>query len=881
MDTSSRRRGLTLAQWIVRFAAPLAPADLRDEWRQEWAAELAALQDLPPAHRRSVRRALGAFADALWLRQRGAADFDWIDDLRHGWRQLTGHLAFAVTAVGILAVGLGATVTMFSVTDQVLLRSLPYPDPDRIVTLWETRGDDAALLEAAPANFLDWRERATSFEYLAAADPSSLGFTGGSRPEVFASAKVTAGFFESFGVRPILGRFFTADEYQKGKDQVLVLGEAFWRQRFGADPSIVGRALSFEDGPQVVVGIAPAEFEPRLLGTASGHRNIWAPKVIEEWEPRIRSSNFWGVVGRLKAGVSLETARAELQSVARQLAVEYPRTNQRTGTRVLALRDHLVGNVRLAVALLTAAVVMVLLIACVNVINLLLARGSARARELAIRVALGARRGRIVRQLLTETLLLAAMGGLLGTLLAQWTLAGLARLGPQSVPWIDTLHIDLRATAFAAVITLLVALLSGALPAWRTAIAGLQSAGRATTTADPTQHRLRSALVVAEIALALILVCGAGLLIRSFTSLLSVDPGFQRDHVFVLQVFAYDHNPTPARLRAFFDRSTERLRALPAVQSVGAVSAMPFIEANINIQGEIAIVGRPPIGPDAASRAHLTIVTPGYFETLRIPLKRGRFLDARDGAETIPVALISEDLARHHWPPDDDPIGDRIRAGLSGRPIEVEVVGVVASLKHDSLDGAARDEIFLPHAQVPFGSMTFTVRTTGDPTLLIEAAKAEIWAINPTQTIYRTATLDELVAKTVSPRRFALAVLVAFALVALLLAAGGVYGVLSAVTTTRLREVGVRVALGASWWDIVRWVVGRGLTIAALGIALGLAGALGAGQLLRGFLYGVAPVDPVSVGAACALMLLAALLACYLPARRAASADPVEVLRAE
>ncbi len=867
---------------LIGLVSPLVPSSMRDDWRREWDAELVhAAEESRLSPRALLRRSLGAFADAIWLRQRSVADFDWIDDLRHGWRQLREHVAFALTATGILALGIAATVTMFCVIDQVLLRPLPYPDPDRIVTLWETRGDNPELLEAAPANFLDWRDRATSFEHLAAAAPSSLDFTGGSRPEVFGAARVTSGFFEAFGVQPLLGRFFTAEEYQQGKGRVLVLAEAFWRQRFGADPNLVGQALSFEDGPYVVIGIAPATFEPRLLGMATGYRDVWAPKAIQEYEPRIRASNFWAVVGRLEPGVSIETANAELTSIARQLAAEYPRTNQRAGTRVLALRDHLVGNVRLAVTLLTAAVALVLLIACVNVINLLLARGSAREREIAIRVALGAQRGRLVRQLLTESLLLAALGGVAGVLLAHWTLAALARLGPRSVPWIDTLHLDLRATLFTGAVTLVVALLSGALPAWRAALTGLHSAGRATATADPAQHRLRAGLVVAEIALALVLVSGAGLLIRSFTSLLSVDPGFRRDGVFVLQVFAYDHYPTPADLRAFFDRSTERLRTLPGVQSVGAVSAMPFIESNINIQSDFTIVGRPPLGPGEATRSHLTIATPGYFETLRIPLRQGRLIDARDGADSKRIAVISEDLARRYWAAGDDPIGDRIRAQFTGQPLEVEVVGVVASLKHDTLDVASRDEIFIPHAQVPFGSMTFTVRTAGDPTLLLEAAKAQIWQVSPAQTIYRTATLDELVVRTVSPRRFALAVLVGFAIVALLLAAAGVYGVLAAVISARLREVGVRVALGATWWDISRWVLGRGLLIAGTGIAIGLAGALGVSTLLGRFLFEVAPADPLSLGGACAVMLLAALAACYVPAKRAADADPIVVLRAE
>ncbi len=877
----SPERRHTLARFLIRGAGSLVPSGMRDEWRLEWDAELAALGDVPVRYRRPIRRALGAFADAFWLRQRSIADFDWIDDIRHGVRQLVQHGGFALTAIGILALGLAATVTMFCVADQILLRPLPYPDPDRIVTLWETRTPEHEPLEVAPGNFLDWRERVQSFEYLAGVDPWALDVAGNPRPEVWSSAKVTEGFFESFGVTPLLGRFFAADEYQKGRDQVLVIDEAFWRQRFGADPAVVGQTVKTDDGPFTIVGIVPASFEPRLLATATGHRNIWQPKAIESYEPNIRGSGYWAAVGRLKPGVTLEQAQAELTAIARQLAVEYPKTNEKTGARVLALREHLVGNVRLAVTLLAGAVGLVLLIACVNVANLLLARGSAREREIAVRVALGARRARIVQQLLLESLVIAAVGGLAGSVIAMWTLAGISSLGPPSVPWIETLRLDWRALAFAATMAATVALLSGTLPAWRVARTGLATAGRSTATADVSQHRLRAGLVIAEVALALVLVSGATLLIRSFVGLMRVDPGFQRDRVLVAQVFAWDYSPTPAQLRTFFDSTIARLGALPAVQHVGAVSAMPFIESNINIQNVIAIGGRPPITNGEAPRAHLSVATPGYFEAMRIPLKAGRPLNASDGPDSRRVAVISETLARRYWPAGDDPIGDTLKFRFSGTPTEVEIVGVVGSLRHDSLDRGARDELFMPLAQQPFGSMTFVLRSAGDASALLEPARAAIWAVNPAQTVYRSATLDELVQNTVTPRRFALAIIIGFALVALLLAIAGVYGVLSAIMTTRLRELGLRVVLGASRWDIVRLVLIRGLAMTSAGLAIGLAASLGAAQLLRSFLFQITPADPVAIGAAAAVMTLAALAACYLPARRAASADPVTVLRAE
>jgi putative ABC transport system permease protein len=877
----SPARADSVAVTLVRAAALLVPSGQRDDWQQEWRAELASLRDVPIRYRRPIRRALGAFADAFWLRQRSIADFDWIDDVRFGARQLARHSAFAITAISILSLGLAATVTMFSVTDQILLRPLPYPDPDRIVTVWETRAPDLAPLEVSPGNLLDWRDRMRSFEHLAGVAPNSIDVVADPRPEVWFAAKVTEGFFETFGVVPLVGRFFHADEYQKGRDQVVVISEAFWRRRFAADPSIVGTSVATDSGPLMIVGIVPASFEPRLLATAAGYRDVWQPKAIESYEPQIRGGGYWAAVGRVRPGVSLETAQAEMDAISRQLAQEYPRSNEKTGARLMPLREYLVGDVRLAVQLLAGAVALVLLIACVNVANLLLARGSAREREIAVRVALGAHRSRIVQQLLLESVLIAAVGGLVGTSLAAGALAAIVRLGPSTVPWIDTLHLDWRAAAFAVVMSVTVALVSGVLPAYRVARAGLASAGRHTATQGESQHRLRAGLVVLEVALALILVIGAGLLMRSFVGLMNVDTGFQRDRVLVAQVFAWDYNPTPAELRTFFDTTLRRLRELPAVQHAGAVSAMPFIESNINIQDDFAIAGRSQPSQSEAPHAYLSVATPGYFDAMRIPLKAGRLLDERDGPDRARVAVISEAMARRYWTSIEDALGNRLRFRFSGDPTEVEVVGVVGSLRHDTLDGNVRDELFMPLAQRPFGSMTFVVRSAGNASGLLEPTREAIWATNHSQTIYRSATLDELVAKTISPRRFALAVIIGFAGLALLLAVVGVYGVLSAIMTTRLREVGLRVALGASRWDIIQLVVGRGLLLTTAGLVIGLAGALGVGRLLQGFLFGITATDPVAVGASAGFMLLAALIACYLPARRAAGADPITVLRAE
>lgn len=876
--TQPRRHAL--AYRIVQAAALLVPGGQRDQFTAEWNGELASLADVAPRYRRPIRRALGAFADAFWLRQRSIADFDWIDDVRHGLRQWRQHPAFAAIAIGVLGLGLAATITMFSVADQVLLRPLPYPDSDRIVTVWETRAAGDDVLEVAPGNLLDWRERAQSFEHLVGVAPWSLDVAGNPRPEVWFAAAVTAGFFESFGVTPLAGRLFYPEEYQKGKNQVVVIGEGLWRRRFAGDPSIVGSVVRSGDGPLTIIGVVPASFEPRLLPTGHGDRDVWQPKAIESYEPNIRGAGYWAAVGRLKPGVTIAQAQAEMDAVSRQLAREYPRSNEKTGAKLLPLRDHLVGDVETAFRLMSAAVALVLLIACVNVANLLLARGTARGREMAVRVALGARRSRIVQQLLMESLMLAAAGGVVGAAGAALLVGAIARFGPRAVPWLETLHFEWRAFGFAVLISVVAAALSGLLPAYRVA-RSLAAASRHTSTADRAQHNLRAGLVIVEVALALILVSGAGLLARSFVGLLGVDPGFARERVLAAQVFAWDANPTPAQLTSFFERTLARLGALPAVQHVGAVSAMPFIESNINIQGPFAIDGRPTVTQQEEPHAYLSIATPGYFDAMHIPIKAGRHLSQDDGPESARVAVISDSMARRHWADSEQVVGSRLRFRFSGRPLDVQVVGVVGSLRHDSLDREARDELFMPLGQLPFGSMTFVVRSAGDASALLEPVRAAIWAENPTQTIYRSATLDELVHKTVSTRRFALGIILGFAVVALLLAVAGVYGVLSAIVNARLREVGLRVALGASRADIIKLVIGRGLTMAAVGLALGLAGTLASARLLQQFLFQVGPGDPLAITASALLLLLAAAVACYLPARRAATADAVTMLRTE
>lgn len=882
---SAHSRSMRLARALLWVSAPLVPRAERDDWRAEWEAELSAAATGADEGRERRRRstlayALGAPIDAAWIRQRAVADLQLIDDLRLGWRQLWQQAAFGLTAVGVLALGMGASVTAFSVVSQLLLRPLPYPDPDAIVTLWQREAGRPGRSDVAPGNFLDWRARATSFSQMAGAEPYSFDYTGGDRPEVWRATRVTEGFFEVFGLRPVLGRYFRSEEHRAGANPVAVVSERLWRSHFGGDPGLVGRSVALDDVPYTVVGIVPDTFQPHLLEDLPGQTMVWTAKAIEEYEPRQRAGGYWQVAARLRGGQSVDAARAEMEAVAAQIEAENPRTNTGSRVSVVTLREHLVGNVRVAVVLFALAVAAVLLIACVNVTNLLLARGAVRQQELAIRTALGASRRRLVGQLLAESLLLSSVAALLALVMASGAVRFLAWRGPRDVLWIDTLRVDGAAWAFAAALSLVVAMAAGVVPALRLTGLGLQAPGPRTMTSDRLHRRLRSSLVAAEVALALILVSGCGLLLRSFVNLLNVETGFQGSGVVALQVFAWDRHPDPAARRTYFERVLNRLSSLPGVETVGAVTAMPFIESNIDIQGIFRVAGRPTPPQGEEPRGSFNVATPGYFEAMRIPLLRGRHLEPRDGPDAPRVAVISDALAARYWP-NADPLGTRVALRYNGQLLDVEVVGVVGSTRHEGLAEPPRPEIFLPHAQTPSGSMTLVARTRMDPRLLIEPAKAAVWEIDPRQTFYRTATLDELVGRTLATRRFALIVLTGFAMLAMLLAAAGLYGVLSSIASQYRREIGVRMALGARAIDIIRLIVARGLAVAVGGVAVGLVGVAGGARLLRSFLFSVAPTDPVAIGAAAALMLLVTSVACYLPARRAAGADPVEVLRSE
>lgn len=873
----SDARTLTRALAVVRIASRLVPPRLREDWRQEWEGELAAADG---SRAPLVRHALGSFADAFWIRQRNVADWQTIDDLRHGLRQWRRQAGFAVTAIGILALSMAASVVAFSVVSQILLRPLPYYDPERIVTVFERLAGTPGRNDVAPGNFLDWRARATSFTQLAGVDPYSFDYTGGDRPVVVKAVQVTEGFFEIFGVTPLAGRFFLPEEHKRGNNRVVVLSERFWRAHFNGDLGIIGRTIPLDDGAFLVAGIARHDFQPHFQEYAPGDRDLFAAKAIEEYEPRIRTSGYWSVAGRLRDGVSIDQARAEMEAISLGIEQENPRSNKGVRAEVITLREHLVGDVRPAVGLFGAAVIAVLLIACVNVTNLLLARGAVRQQELAVRTALGASRSRLVGQLLVETLLLASVATIGALALAQAAMRGLSTYGPREVMWIDSLHVDGGAITFAALLAFAVTIIAGLVPAIRLSGMGLQAPGHRTMTGDRSQRRLRSALVIAEVAMALMLVCGTSLLLRSFVNLINVDTGFRKDGVMVLQMFAWDRNVGPAALRAFQQRVTEKIGALPGVQAVGSVQAMPFIESNVDIRAAVRLVDQPAPPAGEEIRSSINIVSPGYFAAMGVRLIDGRLLDSRDGVEAPRAVIVSEAFVSRYLV-GINPIGQRLEFRNAGKPTLAQIVGVVGSLRHERLDAAPRAEILSSFAQSPSGTITIVAKTAVDPSTLIESAKQQVWSVDPLQTFYRTATLDELVARTLTTRRFTLIVLTGFSGLAILLAAAGLYGVLSAIVAQYRREIGVRMALGAAWLDILQLVVKRGLAVSAIGVGVGLAGFIGSARVLRGFLFSVTPTDPIAIGGAALLMLTIAAIACYIPAWRAASEDPMQALRVD
>lgn len=795
-------------------------------------------------------------------------------DIRHALRSLRRAPGFTAVAALTLALGIGATTAIFSIADAVLFRPLVVPEAERVLALWETnRARGAERLLVAPANFLDWRERAQVFDGVAAIEPYGFDYLGGVEPQSLVGARVTEDFFRVVRVAPLLGRTLLPEDYRSGA-RVVVIGYDAWRGRFGADPGIVGRTLVLDGEPYTVVGVLPRGF------TLSGERTeIWAPVEVSGEGQRAREAQVLNVIARLRTGITFGHAVAELGRIAAELAREYPRTNANLGIAAVPLPEQVVGEARPALLLLLGAVGLLLLIACSNVANLFLARGLVRRGEIATRRALGASTGRLLRHALVESLVLALLGGGLGVLAAPAIVDAALALAPENVPRLELAAVDGRVLAFAVVVMVAASLFFGVLPTLRLGridpARALGDGGRSGTSA-PAPRRAARGLVVAQVAVALVLLAGAGLLVRSFVGLLRVDPGFAAEDRLAVQLFVYDRPPEQRRL--FFEESIERIRSLPGVRSAAAASAFPFAESDIAIDVTVEIEGAP-APPGMARNAYVNIVTPDFFRTLGVPLRAGRALTAEDREDSRAVAVINERMARMYFP-GEDPIGKRIRLEF-GRDGTREIVGVVGDMLHTGLAADARPEVFLPMAQYPFGAMTLVVHADGPAGPLLAAMKREIWSVAPTLGIHDAAAVDALVARTLRPERFVLALLGAFAAIALSLAAVGIYGMLSFWTRARAREIGIRIALGAQRGEVLRLVVGEGAVLAAIGVGIGLVGALGLGRFLDGLLHGVRPNDPVVIATVVVVLIAVALAASWLPARAAARIEPMTALRVE
>jgi len=804
---------------------------------------------------------------------------DLVRDFRYAARSLARSPGFTVVAVAVLALGIGATSAIFSLVSAVWLRPLPFADAERIVTLWVdlTRVGGPETVNIAPANFVDWQERSHSFESMSALEPMDFNLTGdGGEPERLAGLRASPNLFETIGLMPILGRTFTADD---DANDPVVISEGFWLRRLGGDPAAVGRTITLDGSPHLVVGVVPRDFR-----FPNGEVDVFVPTV---WAPDMlaRSTSYvWWSVAKLRDGVSVQAAAAELSSVAASLERDFPNTGRGAAASIVPLQEQLSVGFTPTLRALLGAVALVLLIACANVANLMLARSTTRQKELAIRKALGAARGRVLRQLLTESALLAAISVAIGLGVALACLGYLARLLPNTLPASTALSLDFRVLAFTAATALGTVLLFGAGPAFVAARRDFGAAfGRAVGAHGATMRRLRTALIVAEIALTVVLLAGAGLLLRSYAAVLAVDPGFKAEGLLLAEtVLPIPRYPDAPDRDAFYKRVLENVRALPGVESAGYTNYAPLMF--MGGRALVLVEGRP--RPEGSAIAQNIVAnrsaSPGYFETLGVPLVRGRLFDDRDVRDGARVAVINETMARRHWP-DQDPIGQRFSVGAPGGG-PTTVVGVVADVRQMGLAVPADPELFLPLDQtsIPFmWPRQMVVRTAGDPLALAPALRRAVWAVDPTQPVSSLRAMSEVLDTQLANRDMQLTLTGTFAVLALLLAAVGLYGVLSYTVSQSTNEIGLRMALGAQQKTVVGTVVRSALTTTVVGIGLGLLAASVLTSVIDSFLYGVRPTDPATAATVAGVLLLVAGLAALIPAVRAAGVNPMTALRAE
>jgi predicted permease len=810
-------------------------------------------------------------------------------DLRYGARMSFKNPGFTLIAVITLALGIGANTAIFSIVNGLLLNPLPYRNADRLAIIWtHSPGANVAQDWPSPGQFSSLKSENSVFEQLALAHGSNIILTGNAEPERLGAVRASSAVFSLLGAQAMLGRVFLPEEDTPDKTLTVILSHSLWQRRFGGDPNVLGQTLTINGRGYNVVGVMPPDFAlgHEVMPTVGGvsQADLFLPLPLSVERMNNHGDENYNVLARLKPGATIVQAQTELNLAVRRLEQQFPNRyppSRRFSFSIRPLLEQAVGDVRLALYVLLGAVGCVLLIACANVANLLLARAATREREIAVRTAIGAGRWRVVRQLLTESVLLSTVGGALGLLLAVWGLALLRWLNPGDVPRLEAIGIDNRVLAFTTAVAMLTGVLFGLAPALRSSSVNLcetiKEGGRSLVGGH---HRLRDLLVVAEIALSLVLLIGAGLLIRSFTRVQQVEPGFEPQNVLSMRMAlvgqAYAEE---ARRVNFYQQLWERIRRLPGVEAAGGVSELPLAGGigwgNITIEGYDASSGQSVIQADGRS------ASVGYFETMKISLIRGRFFAEQDTKESQPVVIVDENMARTYWP-NADPIGKRLKfGGANSQNPWMTVVGVVANVKHYALDTDSRVALYTPHLQSGAGSLSIAVRTTADPLSIAAAVTRESRALDPNLPLYDVKTMQQWLSESLARRRFAMLMLGLFAGVAMLLAAVGIYGVMSYTVAQRTREIGIRVALGAQTRDVLRLIVRQGMSLTGIGVVLGLVAAIVSTRMMASLLFGVRATDPLTFVAIALSLALVALVACWIPARRASKVDPMIALRVE
>ena len=803
-------------------------------------------------------------------------------DLRYGLRTLIKNPGFTIVAVIALALGIGANSAIFSVVNAVLLRPLPYKNPDQLVVIWENATHLGFPKDTpSPANFLDWRQQSTLFEGMAAFAERSFNLTGVGEPERLDGRRVSANLFEMLGVKPIVGRTFVPQEDQPGA-KVVLLNEGLWKRRFGGDPAVVGRAVNLNGEPYTVVGVLPQTV--RLPTSGNWRDQVWVPLAFPSEEAASRGAHYLEVIARMKPGMTLPKAQAEMDTIAARLAQQYPDFNARRGAVVTPLHEEIVGKMKSPLLILLGAVAFVLLIACANVANLLLARAAVRQKEIALRLALGANRARLTKQLLVESVLLSLVGGLVGLGAAYFGLNVLTRFIPRDVAQADTITIDAKVLLFTLAVAVVTGLIFGLAPATHASHFNLNETlkeGGRDSGAGVRGKRLRNSLVIAEVATSFILLVGAGLLINSFVHLRTLDPGFRADHLLTLNVDLSEVKyPDTQRRTAFFEEVTRRVQTLPGVQSVAVAGNLPFTYNGDSTSIAVEGIPDPPIDqwPDVIYRT----IGPGYLATMGIPLVRGRDFNDQDTLDTTPVVVISEKTAKHYWP-NEEPIGKRLKTGATTSNIPWRtVIGVVKDVRQNDFIAEPKMQMYFSYRQVKdLVANALVVRTSVDPLSLATSVRNTIWAVDKDQPVANIDSMEHIVAGAVARQRFSMLLLAIFAGLALVLAAVGIYGVMSYSVAQQTREIGIRIALGAQRGDVLRMTVKEGLKLVGVGLLIGLISAFVLTRVMESLLFGISATDPVTFGIICVVLLIVATLASYIPALRAATVDPMVALRAQ